>query len=236
MQETLPARALRRPQLSSGGFGSCSGASSSQCISQRLLFPRALRAVSGGSGTSARLGVFFLVPVCRHWSSQFMLRAIPHRTGAASPVSINSFGNSGALYECAQRVETPSERTAMGRTGRCGAVDHGAARMEEEPATESEAPELSKQEGLMRKSLRGNDSVVWKEWAPAGPIPGRGGEPAQRGPGGEGEDFLFGPATQPATSSFRQAGIEDGGPQAGNRCSICYGIEKSILTQYGRGG
>lgn len=124
----------------------------------------------------------------------------------------------------------------MGRTGRCGAVDHGAARMEEEPATESEAPELSKQEGLMRKSLRGNDSVVWKEWAPAGPIPGRGGEPAQRGPGGEGEDFLFGPATQPATSSFRQAGIEDGGPQAGNSCSICYGIEKSILTQYGRGG
>lgn len=199
--------------------------------------------MSGGSGTSARLGVFFLVPVCRHWSSQFMLRAIPHRTGAASPVSVNSFGNSGALYECAQRVETPSERTAMGRTGRCGAVDHGAARMEEEPATESEAPELSKQEGLMRKSLRGNDSVVWKAWAPAGTIPGRGGEPAQRGPGGEGEDFLFGPATQPATSSStrwpppattfpRQAG----GPQAGNRCSICYGIEKSILTRYGRGG
>lgn len=64
--------------------------------------------------------------------------------------------------------------------------------MEKETVTQSEAPELNKQEGLMRKSLRGNDSVVWKEWAPAGPILGEGGELAERGPGEEGEDFLFG--------------------------------------------
>lgn len=83
----------------------------------------------------------------------------------------------------------------MGRAGRCWAINYSSAGMEKEAVTQSEAPELNKQEDLMRKSLRGNDSVVWKEWAPAGPILGEGGEPAQRGPGGEGEDFLFGATT-----------------------------------------
>lgn len=50
---TLLTRALRRPQLPSRGFSSCSRSSRSEAISQRLLFPTALLAMSDGSGTSS---------------------------------------------------------------------------------------------------------------------------------------------------------------------------------------
>ena len=56
----------------------------------------------------------------------------------------------------------------------------------------------------MRKSLKGNDSMVWKEWAPAGlevrttwsPILEEGGELVHRGPTKEGQAFLSGAKTE----------------------------------------
>lgn len=56
----------------------------------------------------------------------------------------------------------------------------------------------------MRKSLKGNDSMVWKEWAPAGlevpttwsPILGDGGELVHRGLTREGQAFLSGAKTE----------------------------------------
>lgn len=56
----------------------------------------------------------------------------------------------------------------------------------------------------MRKSLKGNDSMVWKEWAPAGlevpttwsPILGEGGELVHRGLTREGQAFLSGAKTE----------------------------------------
>lgn len=56
----------------------------------------------------------------------------------------------------------------------------------------------------MRKSLKGNDSMVWKEWAPAGlevpttwsPIFGDGGELVHRGLTREGQAFLSGAKTE----------------------------------------
>lgn len=97
----LQARASRRPQLAPGGVSSCCGSSSSECISQRLLFPTTQLALSDRSGTSSWLGggggavgVFFLVPVYRHSSSQCILQAT--LAGAAvSLISCMALGSQG---------------------------------------------------------------------------------------------------------------------------------------------
>lgn len=95
----------------------------------------------------------------------------------------------------------------------------------------------------MRKSLKGNDSMVWKEWAPAGlevpttwsPILGDGGELVHRGLTREGQAFLSGAKTEqphlplgfpPPTFPWNRRWVKD--PQAGTSIPFVTELRKCL--------
>lgn len=123
----------------------------------------------------------------------------------------HSFRSSGALHKCAPSGETPAKRGAWeGKLQREGELK-GAGPLITAQWGQGRKQQLgvelqskANRKVLMRKSPRGNDSMVWKEWAPAGleatriaPSRGReGSRPGERGGGGtpgRGRTFFLAP-------------------------------------------
>lgn len=72
------------------------------------------------------LGVFFLVPVCRHSSFQHYPSSDTLQERSGSPYFPHSFRNSGALHRCVQSVVTPAKRLEWEETLQWGGELEGA--------------------------------------------------------------------------------------------------------------
>lgn len=103
---TVQTRAFRRPQLSSGGCSSCSGASS-RCFSQSLLSPMLGWLCQAAPGQAlGGIGSSWCLFVDTHLPSLSFTQCLAGK----EQYPPHSFRNSGASHKRVQNVETAAKR------------------------------------------------------------------------------------------------------------------------------